>query len=376
MSRKCVTILALVHSALVISNLPCLAIAGPSSTTPKPPVGGSSDGGGSQTTKPQPKQPSKQAAASPPITVTTPVTSPSSTTLVAVSAAMKSQHNSTTNTFQSQQPFLIVSPTTTAGRLSPAPVNETFQIFLNPPSINELRVNSNQTVIFNCTTISGRSLTSRQYDNNNNANATSSNTGLTPPSPHGRHAASVQYGNVSTPTTTVTKDHVTPPTSRTYLVVIKTSDGKVAKLYKWDKNKRRTNLYDNSDYHHDKLFMHVRLNEEYNFTIEAMHIGYVTMSVTLLDTNSEQSAREGVYKALSHAKLTMATVRTEKTADFVFDCSAAAVAILISFGIGCVTDTESLKRQLKYPVSILIGICCQFLLMPVVSDRHGDKFSI
>ncbi|XP_060077445.1 uncharacterized protein LOC132556998 [Ylistrum balloti] len=378
MSTKHLTIIALVHTVLIFPNLPNLvrAIPGITEITSKPLEGRDGrDGAGdeseslSETTKLQSNL-SSNIQAEKPISL-----SPSNmssndrtasqnisysliSTLLPVSAALKSPSNFTTSTFQSQQPFLNVSPTPSAS-LSPRIVNETFQIFLNPPSINGLQVNTNHTIIFNCTTTSGWSATTtHQYDDNNNANTNTTNNGSSLP-PH--HAASVQ--NVATDGNGST----TPITRRWYEAVIQTSNGKVAKLYKWDKNKKRSNYYDNSDYLYDRIRMHVRLNEEYNFTVEAMHIGYVTMSVTLLDLDSEQAAKEGVYKALSHAKLAMATVRAEKTADFVFDCSAAAVAILISFGIGCVTDTESLKRQLKYPMSILIGVCCQFLLMPVLA---------
>ncbi|XP_033738590.1 uncharacterized protein LOC117326090 [Pecten maximus] len=372
MSTKHLTIIALVHTVFIFPNFPNLVNSNPGITaiTPKPlGVGESDKTNGSEslpeTTKLQSNLSSVQAAK--PISVSSSNESSSNTmtsqipysllsTLLPVSAALKSPSNFTTGTFQSQQPFLNVSPTPAAS-LSPRAVNETFQIFLNPPSINELRVNSNQTIIFNCTTTSGRSATTRQYDDNNNANTSATNNGSSLPP---NHADSVQ--NAAT-----NGNGSAPVTRRRYQAVIQTSNGKVAKLYKWDKNKKRRNFYDNSDYLYDKIRMHVRLNEEYNFTVEAMHIGYVTMSITLLDLDSEQTAKEGAYRALSHAKLAMTAIRPEKTADFVFDCSAAAVAILISFGIGCVTDTESLKRQLKYPMSILIGVCCQFLLMPVLA---------
>ena len=78
----------------------------------------------------------------------------------------------------------------------------------------------------------------------------------------------------------------------------------------------------------------------------------------------------GLARMMSYSNYKITAKRADKLADFVFDCSAAAVAILISFGIGCVTDTESLKRQLKYPVSLVIGFCCQFLVMPVVSQYN------
>ena len=101
----------------------------------------------------------------------------------------------------------------------------------------------------------------------------------------------------------------------------------------------------------------IKLNGVNNFTIQAMSIGYVKVVVTIFGTSS-------LVMGQSEYKVTI--LPRPKTADFVFDCSAAAVAILISFGIGCVTDTENLKRQLKHPVSLIIGFCCQFLLMPVV----------
>ncbi|XP_069127206.1 uncharacterized protein [Argopecten irradians] len=377
MLTKYQTIITIVQTILIFPNLPKLVNSSPGITanTPKPlGVGenGVRDGSDSipESTKLQSNISNVQAAKAVSVspsnesshnTTTSQIPYSLYSTVLAVSAALKSPSNiTTTSTFQSQQSFLNVSPTPAAS-LSPRVVNETFQIFLNPPSINELQVNSNQTIIFNCTTTSGRSATTHQYDDNNNANTSTTNNGSSlPPLPPHRapsvHQTAATNGNGST--------HVT---RRRYQVVIKTSNGEVAKLYKWDKNKKRKNFYDNSDYHYDKIRMHVYLDEEYNFTVEAMHIGYVTLSVTLLDLDSEQSANEGGYLPLSHAEFTMTSSREAKTADFVFDCSAAAVAILISFGIGCVTDTESLKRQLKYPMSILIGVCCQFLLMPVLA---------
>ena len=115
------------------------------------------------------------------------------------------------------------------------------------------------------------------------------------------------------------------------------------------------------------LIFPVHLNAINNFTVQAMHIGYVTVLVTVFGTTSMAMAKNHLSQTIGRAEYKVTVTPRQKTADFVFDCSAAAVAILISFGIGCVTDTESLKRQLKYPVSLVIGFCCQFLLMPVVS---------
>ncbi|KAK3591159.1 hypothetical protein CHS0354_029006 [Potamilus streckersoni] len=116
-----------------------------------------------------------------------------------------------------------------------------------------------------------------------------------------------------------------------------------------------------------EITLPIQLNTIHNFTIQAMYIGYVTMSVTVYDTDSLTLARANLAAAIGRAEYRVTVTSRQKLADFIFDCSAAAVAILISFGIGCVTNTENLKRQLKYPVSLVIGFCCQFLLMPVLA---------
>lgn len=209
--------------------------------------------------------------------------------------------------------------------------NETFQFFFNPSSINALLVDSNITVNFNCTS----NIIPHQYIHDNTSNNT--------------------Y-------------HVSNPSPNTKLLVtITSSDADVAALVSYNEEKK--DVLDTSEtgpHLQGQIFMHINLNEEHNFTIHALRLGYATMSVSLLNTNNEEMAKVGA-QTLAQGEVHLSITRVPKPADFVFDCSAAAIAILISFGIGCVTDTESLKRQMKYPVSLVIGSCCQFLLMPVVS---------
>ncbi|PVD23701.1 hypothetical protein C0Q70_16974 [Pomacea canaliculata] len=109
-----------------------------------------------------------------------------------------------------------------------------------------------------------------------------------------------------------------------------------------------------------------------NAPSQALHVGRVTMSVAVVDKDTAASlASNGklsnIVQAVAASEFPVTTVREQRTADLVFDSSAAAIAILISFGIGCCTDTDSVKRQLKHPVSLVIGFCCQFILMPVVA---------
>lgn len=205
-------------------------------------------------------------------------------------------------------------------------LNGTFHFVFSPPSINDLLVNSNQTVNFSCNV-------DHQYPN----------------------VLNDSIGNL-------TQDHL----NTSLFVTITSSDPDVASLISWQTRKER-NRKIRVPVHLETISMQIIANSEYNFTVKAMKIGYVTFLLTLFESESIEMAKAGLSKHISTTEYPVSNIRPEKLADFIFDCSAAAVAILISFGIGCVTDTDSIKRQLKYPVSLLIGFCCQFLLMPVVS---------
>lgn len=209
-------------------------------------------------------------------------------------------------------------------------LNGMFHFVFSPPSINDLLVNSNQTVNFSCNV-------NYRYPN----------------------VFNYSIGNKN-----VIRDNDQLNTS--LFVTITSTDPDVASLLSWwtvEGNWKRKGV----PVHQGTTSMQIILNNEYNFTVEAMKIGYVTFLLTLLESDSIDMAKAGFSKHLSTTEYYVTNIRPEKVADFVFDCSAAAVAILISFGVGCVTDTESIKRQLKYPVSLLIGFCCQFLIMPLLA---------
>ncbi|XP_076441524.1 ileal sodium/bile acid cotransporter-like [Babylonia areolata] len=100
--------------------------------------------------------------------------------------------------------------------------------------------------------------------------------------------------------------------------------------------------------------------------------GGVTQSLVLLDKDlAAQMAGENgqlsTSQAVATSQVPVAVVRGQRLADVAFDSSAAAIALLVMFGMGCCTDTASVKRQLKFPVSLIIGFCCQFILMPVLA---------
>ena len=217
--------------------------------------------------------------------------------------------------------YSSIPPATMSSTISISPLmNGTVQLFFQPESINNLVRGCNTTVYFNSTLESG----DNGYDLDINAT----------------YVARVRSQDDSIAQLVIPADMVVPDP--------------------YDPSK--TGPFFTGD-----LIFPVHLNAISNFTVQAMHIGYVTILVTVFGTSSVAMAKNHLSQTIGRGELKVSVTPRQKTADFVFDCSAAAVAILISFGIGCVTDTDSLKRQLKYPVSLVIGFCCQFLLMPVVS---------
>lgn len=213
-------------------------------------------------------------------------------------------------------------------------LNGTFHFVFSPPSINEMLVNSNQTVNFSC-------YVDHQFPN-------------------------VFNDSIGNTKLAQDNDHL----NTSFVVTITSLNHNVAGIstYHFVRQKRGARLL--LPVVEKTKSMQIELNDSNCFTIKAMKIGYVTFLLTLFETESIEMAKAGFARQLSSSEYHVQVERPEKLADFVFNCSAAAVAILISFGVGCVTDTESIKKQLKYPVSLLIGFCCQFLLMPVVSNHY------
>ncbi|WAR23490.1 P3-like protein [Mya arenaria] len=205
--------------------------------------------------------------------------------------------------------------------------NGTVQVYLQPESINELVRGCNSTIHFNFT-FGDHTVGDKREREIQDINSTS-------------FYAKVTTGNANIVKFILPADMV-------------------------GKEPQRKEIFDIRLTHELKLPL--QINGVNNFTIQAMQIGYVTVFVTIFGTGSYVMAKTSqMSQSVGQGDMKVAVIPRQKTADFVFDCSAAAVAILISFGIGCVTDTENLKRQLKFPVSLVIGFCCQFLVMPVLA---------
>ncbi|XP_029639629.1 sodium/bile acid cotransporter [Octopus sinensis] len=87
-------------------------------------------------------------------------------------------------------------------------------------------------------------------------------------------------------------------------------------------------------------------------------------STSGLHSSQVQAISVGSQKNVPHLA---SVIRKSRVSDVVFDYSIAAVGIIITFGLGAMTDVASLKHQLKYPVPLVIGFIVQFLLNPLIA---------
>ena len=94
---------------------------------------------------------------------------------------------------------------------------------------------------------------------------------------------------------------------------------------------------------------------------DTVHVGKSMFIANLYDETVTSST-------IASSHLDISTVRGRRTADIVFDCFTFAIALLIAFGIGCRTTLTDVRLHVKFPVSLIIGFCAQFIMLPVVSS--------
>jgi len=66
----------------------------------------------------------------------------------------------------------------------------------------------------------------------------------------------------------------------------------------------------------------------------------------------------------------VAVVRPDRIVDKIFIALVTLVVVVSNIGMGCKIDLAVVKEVLKKPIPPIIGFCCQFLIMPVVSIKH------
>ena len=267
-----------------------------------------------------------------------------------------------------------------------------LQLELYPPEIDHLLVHTERTVHINCSMIttspsqSPLSLSVSSNGGNRRAiNALSPNPSF-PPS----------FANhTSSPSNDYTDEDGFPTMedlyNHTYIATITSRNAKVAIV------SGPEHLIQRVDNRTDEIVLELNPFAETTFTVRAQHIGHTLMVIrvqslysyyyqndlfNLTNTDPGLSASNldktgsgflndddsvSAAPTLSTLEYPVTVVRRLRNVDVVFDFVVAVMACLNSFSMGCLTDWPSLRHHLKHPSALLIGLACQFLVMPSVS---------
>ncbi|RUS92094.1 hypothetical protein EGW08_000118 [Elysia chlorotica] len=333
---------------------------------------------------------------------------PSPAPLAPPPAYLTSSSSSLPSTFASSS---YLSRSTRYRLIHPSQTNESIVIYFSPPSINNLRVNTRQKVSFNFTVqrqgLGEVSSASASFQDTTSTSSDSATTGVgtrvrvagkghvavvvndAASDPENDQQLSPTTANVINDSNSNANGHVPvsqtgkvrssnkslnegqkkqPPTlqqGEKYRVMIYSDNDIIARPFVQEKTGIVQVV---EDARGSYILMDVTAGRTHNFSVEARHIGRVTVSVAVVDVALDNTRRlASEVQAVAATNYPVSAVRGERTADLVFNISATVIAIIISFGIGAVTETDNIKRQVKHPVSLIIGFCCQFIIMPVMA---------
>ncbi|XP_054728551.1 hepatic sodium/bile acid cotransporter-like [Anastrepha obliqua] len=100
-----------------------------------------------------------------------------------------------------------------------------------------------------------------------------------------------------------------------------------------------------------------------NFTIKAVLLGYTQVYVELQRTGYEAERSQQSMKVIVTRSMTLL--------DMIFNISVGCFVMVIYVNFGAVLDLEALKRIVLCPVGPVIGLFCQFMVMPILSFLIG-----
>jgi sodium/bile acid cotransporter 3/5 len=104
-----------------------------------------------------------------------------------------------------------------------------------------------------------------------------------------------------------------------------------------------------------------------SFNLTAKFLGYSQIVVKLwgnISTNNQTKDRELVAQSQPGK---VAVVRHPRAIDKAFIYTIAILVSVAFINMGCLLDLEIVKATLKKPIGPVIGFCCQYLFMPLVS---------
>jgi Sodium Bile acid symporter family len=103
-----------------------------------------------------------------------------------------------------------------------------------------------------------------------------------------------------------------------------------------------------------------------------IRIRYAAYSSSELSSVTIAQAAEGREEpATQSAWVHVSVVRKERVVDHLFLGLVTLMVIIANVGMGCKIELPVVKEVLRRPIAPVIGFCCQYLIMPLVSSHVG-----
>jgi hypothetical protein len=100
-----------------------------------------------------------------------------------------------------------------------------------------------------------------------------------------------------------------------------------------------------------------------NYKVYDINLDTVLIGLTTIQFKIKNSSKETSFKDIKFPVLILQPMRF---IDKVFHYYAMTFVVLISLTMGILLDVEALKKIIKIPIPVCIGLGCQFILMPLV----------
>ena len=98
------------------------------------------------------------------------------------------------------------------------------------------------------------------------------------------------------------------------------------------------------------------------------HTGAVITQISVdIPTTDKENLADHWQKLDVRYKVTV--IREDRALDSIFLTTIIVLLLIANVGMGCKIDLDVVKEVLRRPVAPTIGFCCQFIVMPLVSNE-------
>lgn len=103
------------------------------------------------------------------------------------------------------------------------------------------------------------------------------------------------------------------------------------------------------------------------FIVEGTFLGRTSLQFSY--QFGEDELEEEEWTQLGGEKYPVSVIRPDRMVDRLFVGLVMTIVMLANVGMGCKVELEVVREVLRKPIPPIIGFCCQFLIMPLVSIR-------